>query len=377
MTTVRSDSPGAAPEVLGAEILSRHETPHALDVNFGGCVIRVLSNDESLRDVLADYYAEFVSDGGTPEIVIRAIEAPPPDFGLPLRSRGPEAGKRKIKEEWHESDAARLVRKRLTGMQFLFSHDFHLAVGPCGSNVNQVVNFINNRHIQHLLHRGGLLLHASGIADGDAGVAICGFSGMGKSTLALHLVADGTDFVSNDRIVLRPEESGPRMYGIAKLPRINPGTIVGNPHLHPLLSPAKLDEYRSMEPAALWSLEEKHDADLVRCFGPGRFGLDAPMRALVILNWQRDGGAFRAREIDPAARPDLFPAYSKSTGLFYQPPPGTEGCGGTGEEEGAVASEADYHAALRGCRVFEFSGGADFQAAVRFCRSLTSGGESV
>lgn len=350
-----------------AGILSRFDTPFGLDLDFDGCRLRILASDARLRDELASYFADFAGGEDAPEIVIHAVETPEYRFDAPLREREPDAGKRKIKEESHDDDSGRLVRKRLTGMQFLFTRDLNLAVGPCLANVNQVVNFINNRHIQHLLHRGGRLLHAAGVTRGGAGLAVCGFSGMGKSTLSLHLVGAGMDFLSNDRIVLRPDRPLPRMHGVAKLPRINPGTILHNPRLHALLPDDRLAELRRLDPADLWSLEEKYDADLALCFGPGRFRIAADMRALVILNWRRDGGAFRAAEISPEDRPDLFPAYSKSTGLFFLPHP-DQPSGADGGHE--TPDRAGYLDALAGCRVFEFSGGADFAAAADFCQGL-------
>ena len=56
------------------------------------------------------------------------------------------------------------MRKRLTGMVFLMADGLNLAVGPCLANVNQVVNFVNSRYIEHLLRSGGLLCHASACA---------------------------------------------------------------------------------------------------------------------------------------------------------------------------------------------------------------------
>ena len=65
----------------------------------------------------------------------------------------PDPGKTKIKEEYVDLDDGRIVRKRLTGMLFVFGGGQNVAVGPCGANLNQVINFINNRYIEWLLCR--------------------------------------------------------------------------------------------------------------------------------------------------------------------------------------------------------------------------------
>lgn len=50
-----------------------------------------------------------------------------------------------------------------------------------------------------LYQRGGVLLHASAVADGAGGaIAVCGMSGMGKSTLAAALCQRGKRFISDD-----------------------------------------------------------------------------------------------------------------------------------------------------------------------------------
>jgi HprK-related kinase B len=105
-------------------------------------------------------------------------------------------------------------------MVFLMSGREHVAVGDCLANPNQVVNFINSRYLNWLMRDGGLLLHAAGVARGDAGVALTGFPGAGKSTLALHLMREGYNFVSNDRLVIRVDASRLRMDGLPKHPRV-------------------------------------------------------------------------------------------------------------------------------------------------------------
>ena len=56
----------------------------------------------------------------------------------------------------------------------------------------------------HSVHAGGLMLHAAAIARGGRGVALAGAKGAGKSTMAMRLLERaGTDFVANDRLLVR------------------------------------------------------------------------------------------------------------------------------------------------------------------------------
>lgn len=68
----------------------------------------------------------------------------------------------------------------------------------------------------HLLGLGrGLELHGCGVVEASgAGYLFVGQSGAGKSTMArLWLKEPGTEILSDDRIVLRAEQDGIRMYG--------------------------------------------------------------------------------------------------------------------------------------------------------------------
>ncbi|SFL56411.1 HprK-related kinase B [Desulfomicrobium norvegicum] len=333
-------------------------TPHQVCLSMGDCRFRVMTNSGNLARELTRYFAPFLNSGSEADISITALQGEVPDLGLIFEVKEPDPGKTKIKEEWADIEGGRVIRKRLTGMHFLFGNGENLAVGDCEANPNQVVNFINNRFIERKLNEDCLLAHAAGVAMCETGMAMAGFSGMGKSTLALHLVSKGVTFVSNDRLMISPASSGPVMFGVAKHPRINPGTALHNPDLTGIISPEDTAHFQSLPPEELWSLEHKYDALIDQLFGPDRFILQCPMRYLVLLNWHRDGSPTRFEEIDINARHDLLEAFMKDTGLFFT------------AENGYAPTQDDYAKALAGCRVFEISGGVDFDQAADGCLRL-------
>ena len=334
------------------------DAPHRLSLAMGDCRFLVETNSENLARELTAYFAPFLRSSGQADIRITALQAPVPDLGLNFQVKAPDPGKTKIKEEWADIPGGRVVRKRLTGLHFLFGGGRNLAIGDCEANPNQVVNFVNNRFIERKLNDGCLLAHAAGVAVCETGMAMAGFSGMGKSTLALHLVSRGVTFVSNDRLMIRPGRPSPAMFGVAKHPRINPGTALHNPDLQNIITPADKERFLRMPPQELWTLEHKYDALIDQLFGPDRFILQCPMRFLVLLNWNRDIAVTRVEEIDVHSRHDLLAAFMKDTGLFFLP-------------DGDYAPTAhDYAAALAGCRVFEISGGVDFDFAADGCLRL-------
>lgn len=352
------NAPGFTVSMLTAHLKRAARPEYKLKADLAGCVIEVESNSSELIEYLNAYFQPFLADGGAAaHSLVTALEMPAPTFPYEFKAKEPDPGKARIKEEFLDLKDGRVVRKRLTGMVFAFGGGRNLAVGPCMGNPNQVVNFINNRFIQFKLEQGCLLGHAAGVASQGRGLAMAGFSGMGKSTLALHLMGRGADFVSNDRLMITRNGNPPTMFGVAKHPRINPGTALTVPGLDGIMTDAERKRFSALSDSELWKLEHKYDAIIGECYGPGRFRLQAPLGGLVLLNWKLGNGPLEVKEVDPRKRPDLLPALIKETGLFYLDAQG----------QSAVPSADEYAEVLSRCTVVEMSGGVDFAAAATCC----------
>jgi HprK-related kinase B len=350
-----------------AAIRAAAPTPHTVGLEFEACRLRVDCSSTDLRDALIEYFGPFVTAAPPSDAHMRITvhQGPAPEIAERLTVKQPDPGKTKIKEAYLDLEDGRIVRKRLTGMVFYFSGQDHLAVGPCLDNLNQVVNFINNRFIWWRLCRGALLGHAAAVTKNGRGLAMAGFSGAGKSTLSLHVMAGDATFVSNDRLMVTPNGQGLMMSGVAKLPRINPGTILNNPKLTALLSEAERAAFSALPKAELWELEHKFDVPIDACFGENRFVLSAEMTGLVILNWQHNDAPTRVAVVDPAQRGDLLPAFMKATGLFFLP---------HADCRMPEPSLDNYTEMLSRCTLIEISGGVDFELAARAClRFLETG----
>ncbi|MFP4128625.1 MAG: HprK-related kinase B [Desulfonatronovibrio sp.] len=328
------------------------------------CIIRFETNSSQLRKKLETYFSPFIThENQTCHIKIKALDSPSFTIGDKLKDKKPEPGKTRIKEQFIDLDSGRLIRKKLTDMLFYFNAETNLAFGPCTENDNQVINFINNRFIQWKLDQGCLLCHAAAVDNKGRGLILAGFSGRGKSTLALHLMNKDMTFISNDRLMVTKKDSGLFMYGVPKLPRVNPGTILNNPKLFPMLSQEEKIRFKKIKPHEIWDLECKYDVYLDKCFGPDRFKLQGNVSGLVILNWHRTLDPTVFNRIDLSRRPDLLETIMKSPGLFYA---------SGSETKSLVFQPGMYVDMFSDCPVYEVSGGINFAEACNKCLQLIS-----
>lgn len=348
-------------ESLCRQLLAGGALDHALWLRIEDCVVAVRANTGEVVDALRRYYHPFVCEPVAADLGVIVIERTTPALDLPFRVVPPAPGKTRVKDEIVDLDDGRVLRKQRTGMVFCFGPAGNIAAGPCLDNLNQVVNFINNRYIQRRVAAADRLCHAAGVARGDRGLAIAGLAGRGKSTLALHLLTRELDFVSNDRLLVTATDP-PGMRGLPKFPRVNPGTILNTPRLERMLDDEQRARLASLSEDELWDLEDKHDVDITRYFDPGRFRLRATATAFVVLAWDRGRSEPPLlRPVSLAERGDLLAAIVKPPGVHYyrapdQPPPAT--------------SPADYLRVLASIPAYEIAGGVDFDRAAALCLGL-------
>ncbi|MGB1110494.1 MAG: HprK-related kinase B [Gammaproteobacteria bacterium] len=365
MSGVKLDT--LAEAMLGEAVL----VDDSLTIDLPGANIRIRSNSAELLEGLKDYFAHVLTDSGSDsDMEVIAVERPSLELGLGMglefRDWTREPGKKGRKDSIHEFPGGRLVHKVRTGMLFLQSQKLRLAAGPCLANDNQVINFINAQYMNVLQNSNWLICHAAALVQKESALAIAGLSGGGKSTLMLHMLEQpSTAFVSNDRLFIKHQAGRMMARGIPKMPRINPGTIVHNQRLKPLIPTERRAELLALPQAELWSLEEKYDAPVEALYGKGRVQHEAPLSGLLILNWQLGGSEpTQVQQVDIKKRSELLAAVMKSPGPFYQ--------NSQGEflTNGHEPKPDQYSELLAQVPVYEATGSIDFQSAANQIRQL-------
>lgn len=345
-------SPATCRELAGA-YRNGSSLSFTLNLRLADTRLAVRSNSAELLDALGSHYQDFLGDGGEADIVLTAVDAKVGPVDLPFV---PWAGEDDdAKEEFVDLPDGRVVRKRRTGMLLVFGPGGNFVIGPCRQHVDQVINSINARFADWQFRAKAGLFHAASVCLGTSGLAISGFAGAGKSTLALEILRHGASFVSNDRLLIGPgPDGGLILTGIPRMPRVNPGTLLHNDCLTPVLTEEERAAYARLSVTALWGLERKYDVSIRDCFGPGRFRLRADLRALVVLCWRPGGGDMQVAWTDIGHRPDLLPAFMKDRGVFF-------------EEGPRRAEAAEYLSLLDRCPVLVLGGGVDFGRAAALC----------
>jgi HprK-related kinase B len=336
-----------------------------LRLTVGECGLSIRSNSRRLLDRLAGYFHHLPKKRTASAIEIVAVESDKLETGLPYIDWRREEGKSGRKDAYVDLSDGRLVLKVRTGMLFLQSEQWRIAAGPCLAYDNQLINFINSQVMNWLQQREWLICHAAGLILNGNAIALAGFSGGGKSTLMLHLMEHPKSrYLTNDRLFIRHQGVGVEAVGIPKLPRVNPGTLVNNPRLAPLIDEKRRGELLELPKQALWELEEKFDVDVEKLYGHHRIDTSTPvpLAALVILNWDREERSpVRLKKIDITRRPALLKAVMKSPGPFYQ-----DALGDFLQDDRPLQPDP-YLAMLKPVPVYEVTGRMDFAELSELC----------
>ncbi len=328
--------------------------PHVLGLCVAGVPLEVVTNEADVWAALGRYYAPWLAPVTAPVARVRLIQGT-------CEARGPftdlvRADGKRVKEAVQDAGGGRLILKRATGVVMGLGPGHAFAAGDLRANLNQAINLVNACYAKIVLGRGYVLLHAAGVSRDGQAVVLAGVPGAGKSSAALHLVDTGFRFLSNDRVLARPEGGRVDALGYPKQPRVNPGTLLGHPRLSALLAPDERAALEAMDAAALWDLERKRDVDLDAIYGPGTVVLDAQMRALVLLRWRRDGQGFRVERLAPTAAMQRLDVFRKDLGAFD-----------LDRTSGAPVTAAEleaYRALVSAVPVLEVTGRVDFRALV-------------
>jgi len=302
---------------LGLELEGSDTPTLGLSLRFIDAPVRVLTNDSEVWTRLSRYLEPYVTtEDLTPATVVTLIQGHARVEGeFTDVARGPGL---RAHEAVQEVAGGRLVRRLKSGVILGLWPGRAVAVGDLRANLKEAINLIDASYAKTMLGRGYKLLHAAGVSRGGRGVALAGVPGAGKSTAGLHLLEAGFRFLSNDRILARPDPAGVDARGYPKQPQVHPGTMLHHPRLVSLLDPEERRALSALPTRDLWQHTDGRSraVDVEALYGPGTVCLQARLELLVLLTWTLDGTGFAVRRLDADSALTRWPVYHKDLGAF-------------------------------------------------------------
>lgn len=348
---------------------SKNRCTETLLLSFRGVTFRVLADSAEVLTLVASYYAglaDAYSSSPCLDIYLsnQSLDTNAAEWAPVKRAKSSPLG---LKEAYIDTETGRWIHKVRTGMVMFQSLTEPTVFGDLEGNLPQVVNFINNQFLNHYQRRGYLLGHAAAYSVDGKVIAIAASSGGGKSTLMLRaLEVEGTRFLSNDRILFRPKLVGDatrvHVLGLAKHPRVNPGTLINSDRLSSIMPAEERVEFEKLSREELWDIEQKYDVLIPNVYGDGKSDLDGVLEHLILLDWSLASSEPTAlNPIDIDQNPQALDGLRKSPGPFYQDSEGQF------PAEGTESAEV-YRQNLQGVKVWRLSGAVDFDRAIEQLR---------
>ena len=341
-----------------------------LSLTFQGLTLDVRADDPALLAYLSDYYAALTCRTlpSTPvqhtTLHVFLVNQPPETQGIdwtPVeRNKASPLG---LKEAYRDCPQGRWIHKIRTGIALLQSLTAPIAIGDLTRHKSQVVNFINNQFLNHQQRLGYLLGHASAFEEQGVVTAIAASSGGGKSTLMLKaLENENVRFLSNDRILFQPGNAQVDVLGVAKHPRVNPGTLLNSSRLINLLTAEERRRFEGMPTRKLWDIEQKHDVLIDLAYGKNKTALSGSLDHLILLDWSLEATSTTAlTPVNIEQTPKALEGLRKAPGPFFQ------------QADGSFPPEhipdcQHYAEHLRGVQVMRLTGIIDFERAIELLK---------
>ncbi|NYS60080.1 HprK-related kinase B [Vreelandella salicampi] len=347
---------------------------YALPLTFNGLTLRVLADQPAILDQLEAYYSDLTVSSLSKKGVHKTDQ---PEQRVLLLNKHSDISGREwtpvkrakttplgLKEAYVDTPQGRWIHKVRTEMVLFQSLTEPLAMGELNKHPSQVINFINNQFLNHHQRGGFLLGHASAFDINGNTTAIAASSGGGKSTLMLKaLETTEARFLSNDRILFKPENGQVNILGIAKHPRVNPGTLVNSERLIDILPAEERNRFERMPKSQLWDIEHKYDVLIPSAYGEDKTALSGTLKHLILLDWALDAAEPTAlSSVDIATTPEALEGLRKGPGPFFQR------ADGSFPAERAQSNEM-YAENLNGVQVLRLTGAVDFERAIELLQA--------
>jgi HprK-related kinase B len=258
------------------EQISTHIYAHSITLQFGLYSVKILNNNKKINEELEKYFNEFHVVLESADITIYLLEVKPLGKAFFHPFRNDISTSNDLPEFWIDGINWRILYNKDTGITYGIGSVTPFAIGPCSENIGHITRFISSVLIYKLVKSSGLYGHGSAVSINNKGLAICGGSRSGKTTVALELMSQGGKLISHDRIVFLNRNNIPAIHGVAQRPVVDRRTIEENNDLKKVVSSGKYTHPDKQK--------ERFEIPVAECFGRGNLLLHSLLDCLFILD---------------------------------------------------------------------------------------------
>ncbi len=137
----------------------------------GGHVVEVRCTSSALLAELLRYFQHVISAPSKPDRIVHVLGSMELPFDPEYTDWERETGKSGRKDAVCDLENGRLILKVRTGLQFLQSPDWAIALGPTDDHPIQVINFINTQVLNHFQRQGWVACHAAAVRTPNRGLS--------------------------------------------------------------------------------------------------------------------------------------------------------------------------------------------------------------
>lgn len=217
-----------------------------------------------------------------------------------------------------DMNGGRVIYRRDTGVMTYIQRNMWTITGDLRAHPGEVTRALDAMLSLALVERGYLTLKSSALTREGVGVALVGGPDTARRALAVTLLAQGFQWVTEDLLLVRVAAGEIEMRGLPGLLRLGPGAMLAHPALSIMLSEEERARYHGQSWRDLRELDVRYVVDAAEAFGQAGIAAGGTLRALVSLCWRANDPA-DAPTLAPMPRADAYETLadaSRSFGLY-------------------------------------------------------------
>ncbi len=217
-----------------------------------------------------------------------------------------------------DMNGGRVIFRRDTGVMTYIQRNLWTITGDLRANPSEVTRALDAMLSLALVERGYLTLKASAVVRDGAGVALIGGPDSARRTLAVTLLGQGFQWVTEDLLLVRVVDGAVEMRGLPGLLRLSPAAMLAHPVLAATLDAGAHAAYAGQTWRELREHDTRYVVDASETFSTAGIAEGGILRAIVVLRWRNeaDAGSPMVTDLHHADAAEALADATRSFGLY-------------------------------------------------------------